>query len=65
MKLSPAYLFKVSKTPDYVETMKKNNLIREDEFNLKEQKTDSLADYIAKYIISTGYLAYSQSEKNI
>jgi len=65
ISLSPAYLLKVSKTPDYVEKMKRDNIASEDEFNLKELKTDSLADYIADYLLSLGYSAYSQSEKNV
>jgi hypothetical protein len=32
--LSPNYLLKVSNTPDYVEKMKRDNLMREDEFNI-------------------------------
>ncbi len=63
--LSPNYLFKVSNTPDYVEKMKRERTSSEDEFNIKEQKTDQLADYIADYLVSEGYSAYSQSERNI
>lgn len=63
--LSPTYLLEVSKTPDYVEKMKREMLTGEDEFNLKELMTDRLADYTAGYLLSIGNSAYSQSEKNI
>jgi len=63
--LSPDYLLKVSRTTNYVEEMKSKNLIEEDEFHKIELKTDSLADYIANYLLSKGCSAYSQSEKNI
>jgi len=65
IKLSPPYLQKISNTPHYVEKMKQNGRIKNDEFHLKEIKTDWLADYTADYLISKGYSAYSQSEDNI
>lgn len=63
--LSPKYLQTVSNTPDFVQNMILNNEINEDEFHLKEIKTDRLADTIANYIRLKGYSAYSQSEDNI
>lgn len=63
--LSPEFIQKVIETPDYVQYIKKNNLISEDEFNQKEKKTDAIADKIAAFIESEGYSAYSQSETNI
>ncbi len=63
--LSPAYLQKVSKTKAYVEKMKQTRQIQNDEFHLTELKTDRIADKLAKYLLDTGFNAYSQSEANI
>ena len=63
--LSKDYLEKVSANPDYVEQMKINKTIKNDEFHLTELKTDEIADSIEKYIVSKGFKAYSQSEENI
>jgi len=63
--LSPDYLQKITNSPDYVQKMKRNNQIEADEFYIKENKTDSLADYTANYLSSMGYSAYSQSEENV
>jgi epoxyqueuosine reductase len=63
--LSKDYLEKVSANPDYVEQMKINKTIKNDEFHLTELKTDKIADNIEKYIVSKGFKAYSQSEENI
>lgn len=59
------YLKTVALNPDYVESMKINKTIKNDEFHLTEQKTDKIADYIEEYIVSRGFKAYSQSEENI
>lgn len=56
--LSPGYIRTISEEPVRVRT-------EEDEFCLKEKKTDRLADDIADYLSEKGYSAYSQSEKNI
>ena len=63
--LSPAYLQKIIDTPDYVVDMVRKRQFDQDEFHLKELKTDELADQIANYIRLKGYAAYSQSEDNI
>jgi len=63
--LSKKYLMKVAGTPDYVEQMKTNKSIKNDEFYLTELKTDKIADDIEKFLISKGFKAYSQSEDNI
>lgn len=62
---SPAYLQKISNTTDYVKNLIRNKLINEDEFHLKERKTDELADTISGFLASRGYTAHSQSENNI
>jgi len=63
--LSKEYLRTVAADPEYVEKMKINNTINDDEFHLAEIKTDSIADYTESFIISSGFHAYSQSEENI
>lgn len=63
--LSPGFIEKVSNTPDYVAELVKNNQVHEDEFHNAEIETDRLADFIANYIISKGYDAFSQSEKSL
>lgn len=63
--LSKAYLRKVASTPDYVEQMKLDKTIENDEFYLTEIKTDKIADHLENYIAAQGFKAYSQSEKNI
>lgn len=42
-----------------------NNLVTKDEFYLEEIKVDRTADYIADFLTTKGYSAYSQSEDNI
>ena len=63
--LTKDYLVKVSNNPDYVEHMKLNKTIENDEFYLTEIKTDRIADNIENYIENKGFKAYSQSESNI
>lgn len=63
--LSSGYLNKVANVSNYVQDMKCNNLMHEDEFHNMELKTDGLADFIADYLAAKGYRAYSQSEKNL
>lgn len=65
MYLTPKYLHEVSEMPDYVEKIKRDHLIDQDEFNIKEMKTDNMADDISNYLLSIGYSAYSQSENNV
>jgi epoxyqueuosine reductase len=63
--LSASYLQKITQTPNYKQNMVRNNEVNSDEFHLKELKTDELADFIADFLEKKGFLAYSQSEKNI
>lgn len=65
MILSSDFIQKISNTPDYVQEMIRNDQITDDEFYIKEAKTDKLADFISSYLTSKGYSAYSQSENNI
>lgn len=64
-KLSQSYINTIINTPNYIELMIENNQIRSDEFHLAELKTDKIADYIANYISSNGFKAFSQSEGNL
>ncbi|WP_346859459.1 4Fe-4S binding protein [uncultured Draconibacterium sp.] len=63
--LSPAYIQKVGTTTNYVEKMKQNDQIQNDEFHLTEIKTDRLADELADYLQAKGFSAFSQSEANL
>ncbi len=65
MLLTSEYIQKITNTPDFVKNMVLNNQIKEDEFHLMEIRTDRLADYMANYLTSKGFSAYSQSEDNI
>lgn len=63
--LSPEYVRKVADTPNYVRIMIDNNRnFENDEFYLTELRTGELSDHIAQMLISEGYKAYSQSDKN-
>jgi epoxyqueuosine reductase len=63
--LTPGYLQMITKTPDYLEEMKRNNLKEEDEFDLKEKETDRIANEVALFLSSKGFLAFPQSERNL
>ncbi|NQU88124.1 MAG: epoxyqueuosine reductase [Mariniphaga sp.] len=63
--LSPGYLQEITNTQEYVRNMIRNNQTNNDEFHLKEIKTDRMADYISNSLKSKGFSAYSQSEDNI
>lgn len=65
LPLSPGYLQMITKSPGYVKTMVENKQMNQDEFHLKELKTDQLADTIAEYLRDKGYKAFSQSENNL
>lgn len=63
--LSADFIQTITNSPNYVQEMKRNNQVKQDEFHIKETQTDQLADSIAQFLLSKGYSAYSQSEKNI
>jgi len=63
--LTPGYIQKVGQSPNYVQDMIRNQEMEWDEFNMKEHKTDRLADELATYLQQKCYSSYSQSEKNI
>ncbi len=63
--LSPAYLLAVSGDPLYTGDGIKGNQRLLNGFSFTEKITDSLADDLADLLISMGYRAYSQSEKNL
>ena len=63
--LSASYIKLVAKTPDFVQKLRENNQLEKDEFHIIELKTDKLADYLANFINTLGYEAYSQSEANL
>lgn len=65
ISLTAVYLQKIINSPSYVQDMVRNNEIEKDEFHLKEQGTDRLADQLADFIRKKGCAAYAQSEDNI
>lgn len=65
IRLTPGYLETITSTPDYVEEMKRKNLLHLDEFDRKEKKTDQIADEIASFLEERGYGAFPQSERNL
>ncbi len=63
--LSSDFIQNITNIPDYLQEMIRNNQNYEHEFHIKEVETDKLADFIADYLTSKGYSAYSQSENSI
>ena len=63
--LSRRYLSFLATTPGYVNHLRSENRIAEDEFDRTEKNTDHLADELALFLVKIGYKAYAQSEKNI
>lgn len=63
--LSRKFIIKVMNTDDYIKYIVHGNNGKDDEFHQKEHQADRLADYASDYLITKGFSAYSQSEKNI
>lgn len=63
MKLSKAFVRRVTETEKYVEKLKESKDFSGDEYSIKEAQTDALADNLADYLTSMGYPSISQSEK--
>ncbi len=55
--LSPSYVLGLSSS--------KNSIVDHSEFSEKERDTDNLADWTADYLLSKGYKAFAQSERNL
>jgi len=53
--LSPSYIFRLSK----------ENILDYSEFSETENRADELAQWMADFIITKGYKAYAQSERNL
>lgn len=63
--LTPEYIHEVAGTHNYVQArMEDHYNFDDDELYLKEIQTDTLSDNMAQLLISKGYKAYSQSDKN-
>ena len=63
--LSARYVREVGAEPDYVRRRIADNYnFADDELQLKERRTDELADHLAAYLAARGYKAYSQSDGN-
>ena len=65
LSLTPEFIQEVAVKEDYVQELIRNNQQDEDEFSRKEAETDRIADDLADFLLSYGYSAYSQSEKNL
>lgn len=65
VSLTQEYLREISRQPDYIRKKIESGEIHHDEFELKEKKTDRLADEIAGFLQQKGFNAYSQSEGNL
>jgi len=65
MILSKDFIKQVSSTPHYVRDLIRDHGMADDAFSLKEKQTDRLADFIAEYLVSKGFSAYSQSEEHL
>jgi len=65
ISLTPEYLREISRQPSYIQQKVDSGEIHRDEFELKEKKTNRLADGIAHFIRQKGFNAHSQSEENL
>ncbi|QHQ62940.1 epoxyqueuosine reductase [Anaerocolumna sedimenticola] len=60
-----AILIGITLSPDYIYRQIKENTVDHSEFGEKEHRADELADWLTDFIISKGYDAFSQSERNL
>jgi len=65
ISLTPEYIREIARQPDYIRQKVESGEIHRDEFELKEKKTDRLADEIADFLQQKGFNAHSQSEDNL
>lgn len=65
MALSPDFIEEVASNENYVRDLVLTNRQDEDEFSRKELEVGQIADELAAFLQSKGYLAYSQSDKNL
>ncbi|MDD7794430.1 epoxyqueuosine reductase [Clostridium sp. 'White wine YQ'] len=62
---SSAILIGIALSPRYIYRLSKENILDYSEFSEKEHRADNLADWTEEFIISKGYKAFSQSERNL
>jgi epoxyqueuosine reductase QueG len=65
MALSPEFIEEVASNENYVRDLVLANRHDDDEFSQKELEVGQIADELAAFLQSKGYLAYSQSDKNL
>jgi epoxyqueuosine reductase QueG len=62
---SVAILIGLVLSTDYIFRLSKENIVDHSEFGEKEHRADELAEWIADFIITKGYKAFAQSERNL
>lgn len=62
---SVALLIGIVLSPSYILHLSKESILDYSEFYEKENRADKLAEWTANFIISKGYKAYAQSERNL
>jgi len=62
---SGALLIGIVLSSNYILRLSKENILDYSEFSEKENSTDQLAEWAAEFIITKGYKAYAQSERNL
>jgi len=60
-----AILIGIVLSTSYIFHLSKENILDHPEFSEKEHRADKLAEWTADFIISRGYKAFAQSEKNL
>jgi epoxyqueuosine reductase QueG len=62
---SVAILIGIVLSPHYIFRLSKKNIVDHSEFGEKEHRADEVAEWIADFIITKGYKAFAQSERNL
>lgn len=62
---SAAVFIGILLSPYYISRVSKDNIIDHSEYGEKEHHANELADWAADFIISKGYKAFSQSDRNL
>ena len=60
-----AILIGIVLSPNYILRQSKENKIDRSEFLKKEHRVGKIADWLADFIVTRGYKAYSQSDRNL
>jgi epoxyqueuosine reductase QueG len=60
-----AVIIGIALSPGYIFHQLCENIVDYSEFNEKEHRTDEVAEWVADFLISKGYRAFAQSERNL